>query len=131
MSKSFLSHGGNRLREQANKTPDNCRNARASLEEQEKGSEVETVDGGGKSTQYLLHKPRKRGEKKQVIPRCWLIFAQLEECKHNAKKSADSNVIYFYLTVPKASMLHSPKGHMLAVELGQTALTAAHGLHCR
>lgn len=70
-------------------------------------------------------------KKKQVIPRCWLIFAQLEECKHNAKKSADSNVIYFHLTVPKASMLHSPKGHMLAVELGRTALTAAHGLHCR
>lgn len=72
-----------------------------------------------------------RGEKKQVIPRCWLIFAQLEECKHNAKKSADSNVIYFLLTVPKASMLHSPKGRMLAVELGRTALTTVHGLHCR
>jgi len=53
----------------------------------DKGNEVETVDGGGKSTRYLLHRPRKKGEKKnQVIPRCWLICAQLEECKHNAKK---------------------------------------------
>lgn len=73
-----------------------------------------------------------RGEKKnQVIPRCWLIFAQLEECKHDAKKPADSNVIYLHLTVPKASILRSPKGHTLALKLRWPALTAAFSLHCR
>ncbi len=92
----------------------------------EKGEDNEVKSADGEATEHDTSSTD--GE---IIPRCSLIFAQLEECKHNAKKPADSNVIYFHLTVPKASLLHSPKGHTLAVKLRWPALTAEHRLHCR